>query len=117
MRTGVLIFAAVMMCVMFSASAAKPPSQYTLTISVTGSGTTNPTPGPHTYSKNTVVSVTAINNTQGWVFDHWTGAATGSANPVSITMNANKSLTAVFVYQAPVTYTLTMAVSGSGSTR
>ena len=72
-----------------------PPPTYTLTISTSGNGTTTPAAGTYTYNSNTVVSVTA-NPGSGATFSGWSGAATGTANPVSITMNANKSLTATF---------------------
>jgi hypothetical protein len=32
----------------------------------------------------------------GWVFDHWSGNISGSVNPVNITMDDNKSVTAHF---------------------
>jgi hypothetical protein len=85
---------------------------YTLTTSVSpsGSGTLNPANG--TYSSGQVVSVTAT-PASGNAFSSWSGAATGSANPVSITMNANKALTATFT--AVPTYTLTTTVTPSGS--
>ena len=33
----------------------------------------------------------------GYRFDHWTGDLTGSTNPASISMTANRSVTAVFI--------------------
>ena len=50
--------------------------------------------------------------TTGYVFDHWSGDLTGSANPASIVMAGNKSVTAVF---KKVQYTLTTAVSPTGA--
>ena len=89
--------------------------QYTLTMAVAGNGTTTPSVGMHTYDKNTVVTLTATPDA-GWLFDRWSGDVTGSANPTTITMNANKSVTAHFVQAPPQQYTLTMAVDGNGST-
>ena len=37
----------------------------------------------------------------GWTFDHWEGALTGSANPTTLLMNSNKTLTAVFLNALP----------------
>jgi len=91
------------------------PTQYTLTMSVSGSGSTTPSAGPHTYDEDTVVPLTAT-PAAGWLFDHWSGSVSGSANPTSVTMTAAKSVTAHFVEAPPTQYTLTMAVSGSGST-
>ena len=88
---------------------------YTLTTAVTGSGTVDPPSGTHTYNENDVVTVTATPDA-GWQFDHWEGDATGSQNPVSLTMTSNKTVTAVFtVSQAPA-YSLTTAVIGEGTT-
>jgi uncharacterized repeat protein (TIGR02543 family) len=71
---------------------------YNLTMSVDPSagGTTTPAVGIHSYSQNTVVNISATAAT-GYVFDHWSGGATGSVNPTSVTMDAAKSVTAVFV--------------------
>lgn len=79
---------------------------YTLSTSVspTGSGTVSPSSG--TYVTGTNVSLTA-SAASGYRFDHWTGDATGTANPVTVTLNANKSVTAVFVQR----FTLGTAVS------
>ena len=43
----------------------------------------------------------------GYRFDHWTGDLTGSTNPASISMTANRSVTAVFIQ----TFTLTVQSS------
>ncbi|HYC90416.1 MAG TPA: carbohydrate-binding protein, partial [Thermoanaerobaculia bacterium] len=87
---------------------------YALTIAVNGNGSTTPTVGGHSYAAGTVVSVTAI-PASGATFTGWSGAASGTANPVTITMDAAKSLTANF--SGGVTnYTLSIGVSGSGST-
>ncbi|HVP09779.1 MAG TPA: hypothetical protein VMV94_01175 [Phycisphaerae bacterium] len=87
---------------------------YTLTTAVSpagaGSITLNPSGG--TYPSGTVVTVTA-NAGSGYVFSNWTGDLSGSTNPTTITMNGNKSVTAVFT--AAPTYTLTTAVSPAGS--
>jgi hypothetical protein len=86
---------------------------FTLTVAVQGSGTTSPAAGTHTYTEGAVVSVSATPRA-GWRFARWEGAATGSISPVSITMSANRTLTAVF-QQIP-TYTLTIDSNGSGAT-
>ena len=62
------------------------------------------------YIENTNISLTATPN-EGYRFDHWSGDATGSDNPLSVTMSADKSITANFV-QA---YTLTTNITGKGS--
>lgn len=69
---------------------------YTLTASVnpSGSGTLSvPASSPHPAGE--VVSVKATPAT-GFTFTGWSGAASGTANPVSVTMDADKSIVANF---------------------
>ncbi len=70
-------------------------ANYTLTLAVSGSGSTSPAAGVHTYASGTSVSVTATPAT-GATFTGWSGAATGTANPVTVTMDSSKTLTANF---------------------
>jgi hypothetical protein len=92
------------------------PLNYTLTITPTTNGSTNPSPGSHVYSYGTAASVTAQPNT-GYVLDHWLldNTSAGAANPISVTMTTNHQLTAVF---APFTgnYTLTVTATAGGAT-
>jgi len=77
------------------------PPTYTLTISTTFGGTTNPAPGIYTYSEGTEVSVTAIPSV-GFSFSHW--LLNGSVridNPISVMMNANYILEAYFIDDIP----------------
>ncbi|MGQ9545353.1 MAG: InlB B-repeat-containing protein, partial [Candidatus Bathycorpusculaceae bacterium] len=86
---------------------------YTLTITATAGGTTNPTPETYTYPAGTVVQVTAIPEA-GYRFDYWVldGSPAGSSNPISITMDADHTLQAVFAE----THTLVISVSEGGTT-
>lgn len=90
-----------------------PATQYTLTTSVTGSGQVSLNPAGGTYGSGTVVTLTAT-PAAGWTFSQWQGALIGSANPATITMNSNKSVTAVFVQVPANQYTLSVSVVGSG---
>ena len=94
-----------------SVTAAFVPDQHTLTTNVTGQGTVAPAPAGGTYDAGTVVTLTAT-ATAGWHFDHWTGALSGNANPAQVTMDADKTVTAVFV---PDQHTLTTNVTGQGT--
>jgi uncharacterized repeat protein (TIGR02543 family) len=67
----------------------------TLTITASTGGTTDPSPGTYTYDTGTTVSVTATANS-GYTFSGWSGDASGTSNPISITMNSNKSIKANF---------------------
>ena len=82
----------------------------TMAVSPGGGGTTTPAVGVHSYGEGTVVPLSAT-PAAGYVFDHWSGDVTGSANPTTVTMSAAKAVTAVFTVQ---THDLTMAVSPGG---
>jgi len=70
--------------------------QYTLTMAVSGSGTTTPAVGDHPYAGGTVVDITAT-PAGGWQFDSWTGAvAAPTSATTTVTMNADKTVTANF---------------------
>lgn len=94
-----------------SVTAVFAQDMYTLTTSVSGSGSVTKNPNNLSYPSGSTVQVTA-NSTAGWHFDHWTGDLTGSTNPTNILMDGNKSVTAVFLQDE---YTLTTAVTGSGT--
>jgi uncharacterized repeat protein (TIGR02543 family) len=89
-------------------------NRYTLTISTSGSGSTSPSTGSRSYGSGSQVQVTAT-PASGWSFSHWhlDGADAGSSNPTTVTMNSAHTLQAVFTQN---TYTLTVSVTGSGST-
>jgi hypothetical protein len=92
-----------------------PPVQYTLTMTVAGSGSTSPAVGPHTYAAGTSVPIAAT-PAGGYSFVNWAAPAGSFANAGSaattFTMPAqNVIVTANFV---PV-YSLTIAVAPDGS--
>ena len=88
--------------------------QYTLTISVVGSGTTVPAPGPHLYDAGTAVSVDA-QPASGWMLDHWLldDGDVGAADPYVVTMNDDHTLAAVFVETGTVSGTVTDSSTGT----
>jgi uncharacterized repeat protein (TIGR02543 family) len=97
-----------------------PPGQYTLTMAVTGSGSTSPSIGQHTYTAGTLIPIAAT-PAGGYSFVNWTAPAGSFTNANSastmFTMPAQDvAVTAHFQVIPPVQYTLTMAVTGSGST-
>ena len=71
-----------------------------LTISATIGGTTDPEPGTYTYEEGTEVIVKAIPDS-GYEFSSWSGDSSGTDNPITITMDSDKSVTANFKVQIP----------------
>ncbi|MBN1967234.1 MAG: choice-of-anchor J domain-containing protein [Anaerolineae bacterium] len=69
---------------------------YTLDIAIVGEGGVAVSPDQTTYLVNDVVTLTATAD-PGWIFDSWSGDATGSEAVVSITITANTAVTAIFV--------------------
>jgi hypothetical protein len=67
--------------------------QLSTSIVPTGGGTISPQLG--TFSKGSELSLVA-NPAKDYRFDSWAGEASGSTNPLSITMNSNKQIVAKF---------------------
>ncbi len=67
-----------------------------LTVNVAGSGSVTRVPDQPTYACGELVVLTAVPD-PGHDFGGWGGAATGTTNPVTVTMDANLSVTADFV--------------------
>jgi len=87
--------------------------RYTLVISSTTGGTTTPAPGTYTYDPGTLVSVTAVPETN-YIFDHWEldSIDVSAANPITVTMNSDHTLYAIFTYSP----TLSISVSPTSTT-
>jgi uncharacterized repeat protein (TIGR02543 family) len=85
---------------------------YALTMSMNGTGTTDPAVGTRTYDAGIVVNLTAT-PAPGWKFDNWTGSTSGTNATASLLMDGDKSITANF---SKVTYTLTISSNGNGTT-
>lgn len=75
---------------------------YTLTVNVSpsGSGSVQVVPLKNNYVNPEQVTLTAVPGVD-YAFVGWSGDASGSTNPLTITMNSNKSITAVFESTAP----------------
>lgn len=74
--------------------AAVQKNQFNLAINRRGNGSVTPSPGA--YDEGTSVTLAAAAD-MGWIFSHWEGDVNTIANPLVLTMNGNKSITAVFV--------------------
>jgi len=84
------------------------PTQYSLTISAVSGGTTNPSPGTYWYNEGTNVQVTAIEYTN-YDFSHWLfNGYTYYQNPITVNMNSNHNLQAIFVPEQQTTHQLTV---------
>lgn len=85
----------------------------TLAVEVEGEGTVSLDPPGGEYDSGTSVKLTAKAKA-GWRFDHWEGALSGAANPATLVMSDDKSVTAVFE-QGVIQYTLGVTVEGEGT--
>jgi hypothetical protein len=93
---------------------------YELTTLTTGTGAGSITidpPGP-TYASGTVVTVTAVATSGS--FTGWSGDLTGNANPTTISMISNKTITATFKRSGggsggSLNFTLSINIVGTGS--
>jgi hypothetical protein len=91
---------------------------YSLSVSVTGSGTVTSSPAgincgstcSANFAQGTQVTLSAT-PASGWGFTGWGGACSGAGSCV-VTMNAAQSVTATFVQSV---YTLSVSVSGNGT--
>jgi hypothetical protein len=72
--------------------------QYSLEISATSGGTTDPAPGSYVYDAGSVVPVTAHPDSS-FVLDHWEldGGSVGNSLTIDVPMDADHTLLAVFV--------------------
>ncbi|HEX2958924.1 MAG TPA: hypothetical protein VHO70_18965 [Chitinispirillaceae bacterium] len=82
---------------------------YNLSVTVDGNGTASPNTG--NFLSGTEVEITAAPQS-GWVFSNWSGDVTGAANPIIVTMNANKTIVAHFIQ---ITHNLTTTTEGNGT--
>jgi hypothetical protein len=88
------------------------PDPFTLQVATSGSGSVSLAPPGGSYAPGTVVTLTALPGA-GFAFSGWSGDLSGTTNPATLTMNADRSVTATFV--AVPTFTLSVATVGSGS--
>jgi uncharacterized repeat protein (TIGR02543 family) len=84
---------------------------YTLTVNINGEGSVELDPPGGEYPEGTNVDILALAET-GWKFTEWSGDATESDNPLSVTMDEDKTITANF---DQITYTLTYGTDGNGT--
>jgi hypothetical protein len=92
------------------------PKEYTLIIEIVGNGTVKESvvnnPGDNSTEKTIQLTAEAAD---GWHFDRWEGDLSGSDNPETITVDTEKSITAVFEQNAEEQYILSIKTEGQGS--
>ncbi len=86
---------------------------YPLTVTASGNGSISKSPDQATYEHGTVVTLTAT-PAAGYHFIGWTGDVTSSANPLDVTMDSSKTLTANFAIN---TYALSISVENGTVTK
>src|SRR5439155_14682576 len=82
-----------------------------LDVTTVGSGTVAKSPDHASYDHGSLVELTAT-PAVGYHFVGWSGDASGSDNPLSVTMDAAKSITATFAIN---TYALDVTTAGNGT--
>ncbi len=88
-------------------------NEYILTVDRVGQGAVTRVPSQTIYLHGDVVTLTATPEA-GWYFGQWTGDASGVLTQTTVTLTANRWVTATFVSTPPTYYTLTMTVVGNG---
>ena len=69
--------------------------EYILSVNVTPSGSGQVVPDMGTFDEGSSVTLSAIPSSE-YVFERWSGAASGSSNPIQVSMNSDKNITAQF---------------------
>ncbi len=86
-------------------------NSFSLTLDIAGSGSIDLDPDKLEYLWGEEVTLTATAD-PGWTFIGWSGDASGTENPLIITIRGNTGIKATFTQNE---YTLTVAVTPSGS--
>lgn len=91
------------------APAGEDSARAPLTVTLDGGGAVTRALDLPSYACGQVETLTAVDQ-PGWRFDSWSGAVTGTQNPVQVTLNGAAAVTARFVPVAQ--YALTATVAG-----
>lgn len=76
---------------------------HTLTLASDPGGTTEPSPGAHFYEVDAEARIKAVAD-KNYRFSNWSGDASGLTNPLTVTMDSDKSITANFLGIFPPMY-------------
>lgn len=88
--------------------------EYSLAITLSGNGSVSRDPDDAAYGYGSTVTLTA-EAAPGWVFAGWGGDLSGSASPVTITMDGNKAVSAAFVMAQKVNTSVRVRSSANPS--
>jgi uncharacterized repeat protein (TIGR02543 family) len=88
-------------------------STYTLHVDSSGMGGTLITPKDSMFLAGTKVTLNAV-PALGWKFDGWSGDHTGTTNPDTVTMDANKSVLARFSQIPAGQFEIRKSITGAG---
>ena len=108
-RNRIVVFFAIVVLIIISSfiisqtffNTEQPPIDLSLTISTTTGGSTNPAPGVYSFKYGYRVTINALPN-EGFIFNNWIfDGETLEKNPITITMNNNYSMKAVFT-ESPI---------------
>ncbi len=87
---------------------------YMLNLTATGQGSFDLNPPGGVYDDGTTVQITAV-PAAGWEFTSWGGDLIGTANPTSVVMDGDKTVSATFSAISVPQYNLTVNTVGSGN--
>ena len=85
--------------------------RYDLNVTKIGNGNISLNPAGGIYDAGTTVTLTAVPDSH-WEFNGWGGDASGTANPIIVMMDGDKTISASFTIKQ---YHLTTAIVGNGS--
>ena len=97
--------------IVFLISCSKDPVIYTLTATANPAEGGTVSPSSQQYDSGDVAAITATPSSE-YVFQSWSGSASGTSPSTTVTMNSDKAVVANFVKKK---YALTLNVEGEGS--
>ena len=90
-------------------------SSYTITSTTVGQGSVAKNPSQTNYASGSSVQLSAT-PTSGWVFSSWSGDASSTSNPLTVSVTKNLAVTATFTQTAStVTYVISASVGNGGT--
>ncbi len=88
------------------------PPQYSVNTSVSGNGSVSKNPDKAIYDAGSTVSLTAT-PASGYQFNGWGGDASGVNNPLTVTVNGNKNISATFISSSNAPLVTNLAVNSN----